>query len=276
MNTSKIEWTDKTWNPVTGCTKVSQGCKFCYAETFYERFHGKGSFKNITCHDDRLTVPLNWKKPSMIFVNSMSDLFHEKVPFDFIYKIFEMMHLAHWHTFQVLTKRAERLHELNDVWLHLKRNYPGAEFPSKNVWIGVSVEDQKAADERIPLLVNSPAAIRFLSCEPLLGPVNLNLDELFYLRAEKIHWVICGGESGNKARPMHPEWAKSLRNQCEEANVSFFFKQWGSFGPTPGIMHHKRPFLFEDGTKVYKNSKARNGRMLDDCFYDQYPQINHH
>lgn len=258
MQDSKIEWTDRTWNPVTGCTKVSQGCKHCYAERIYERFHGKGSFKNVISHDERLQQPLKWKKPSMIFVNSMSDLFHEDVPWNFIYKVFEIMHLARWHTFQVLTKRSERLHELNDIYFHLKRNYPDATFPSKNVWIGVSVEDQKAADERIKHLISCQAAVIFLSCEPLLGPLDLTdigldgcgcnvlsgIADPIPIPFNKIDWVILGGESGPGARPMHPDWAKSVRNQCETYGVPFFFKQWGEYYTHSFLLNESRDPVF--------------------------------
>jgi protein gp37 len=221
---SKIEWTDKTWNPVTGCTKISQGCKHCYAERLYERFHGKGSFRNITCHPDRLEHPLRWKKASMVFVNSMSDLFHEEVPFSFIYDVFIIMQKAHWHTFQVLTKRAQRMLEFF-VYAQFKEPIP-------NVWVGVSVEDQKAADERIPVLLKIPAAKRFLSCEPLIGEVDLYRFIPPVQQPERlIDWVIVGGESGPGARPMHPDWARKLRDQCTSAIIYFFFKQWGEWLP---------------------------------------------
>lgn len=274
MGDTSIEWTDKTWNPVTGCTKVSQGCKNCYAEKIYERFNGKGSFKNVICHEDRLMQPLRWKHPAKVFVNSMSDLFHENVPFEFIDKVFAVMAMCQKHTFQVLTKRADRMLEYFKMideekdmqrWINasIEIDTPPFAFiplvehvpyPLPNVWIGVSVEDQKAADERIPLLLQIPATVRFLSCEPLLGAVDLTKllmiksdNELKpdvtinslkgwhggYNRPErtKIDWVICGGESGNKARPMHPDWARSLRDQCNAADVAFFFKQWGEWQP---------------------------------------------
>ena len=293
-NTSKIEWTDATWNPVTGCTKVSQGCKNCYAERMYERFNGKGSFKTITCHDDRLEIPLHWKKPRMVFVNSMSDLFHKEVGFNFIYKVFEMMHLAKQHTFQVLTKRADRLEILNDVYFHLQRNYPGAHFPLSNVWIGISCEDQATADERIPFLLNTPAAVRFLSCEPLLGPIDLYnqvtittasgvVIEEVYL--ESIDWVITGGESGPGARPMHPDWVRSIRDQCKAAGVAFFFKQWGEWcEPFLPDEFERAKFICNDGTilnpdqddcsnckLMVKVGKKSAGNILDASEHLEFP-----
>lgn len=233
MQKSKIEWTDRTWNPVTGCTKVSQGCKNCYAERLYERFNGHGSFKNVICHPERLQQPMKWKKPCKIFVNSMSDLFHEDVPHNFIANVFSIMKRCPWHTFQILTKRPERMLEILTEWSKQE------DLPTlPNVWLGVSVEDQKTADERIPLLLQVPAAVRFLSCEPLLGEINLNgyLPDTYndgtsvhQFYPNKIHWVIVGGESGPGARPMHPDWARSLRDQCKAASVPLFFKQWGEY-----------------------------------------------
>lgn len=270
-NNSKIEWTDKTWNPVTGCTKVSQGCKHCYAERIYERFNGKGSFKNVICHDDRLSQPFKWKKPAMVFVNSMSDLFHEDVPFEFIRKVMGVIHDKQIHTFQILTKRAERMYEFFK-WLNnsnLAVNFP-------NMWLGVSVEDQKSANERIPFLLQVPSAVRFLSCEPLLGPVNLaeirpeeSLHYFNCLSAPILHkgympdaqglvnWVIVGGESGPGARAMHPEWASTIRDQCKKANVPFFFKQWGEYtdGAKGNIPVSKWNMVGNDGS-IYKDNQV--------------------
>lgn len=210
---SKIEWTDATWNPVTGCDKISPGCKHCYAETMAARLKAMGQANyakgfELTLQPHMLDQPLRWKRPRTIFVNSMSDLFHEDVPDDYIRRVFEIMQKAHWHRFQVLTKRAGRLRELS----------PELPWP-ENVWAGVSVESQGYA-YRINCLRQVPAAVRFLSLEPLLGPLP-NLD----LRG--IHWVIVGGESGPRARPMAEEWAIDLRDQCLQAGVPFFFKQWG-------------------------------------------------
>ena len=210
---SKIEWTQMTWNPVTGCTKISAGCKHCYAERMAKRLQAMGveryrnAFK-VALHEDLVDLPLHWKQPRLVFVNSMSDLFHEKVPADFIRRVFATMEHCPQHNFQILTKRSGRLREL-------AHNLP---WPA-NVWMGVSVEDGRVTG-RMGDLRQVPAAIRFLSCEPLIGPLeNLDLDG--------IHWVIVGGESGPKARPMNPAWVESIYAQCREAGVPFFFKQWG-------------------------------------------------
>ena len=211
---SGIEWTDATWNPVTGCTKVSPGCAHCYAEAITLRFRRGGPFlpgkTTIKLHPDRLNLPLSWKCPRRIFVNSMSDLFHEEVPLEFIRQVFEVMSRASRHTFQILTKRHERLQEVAN-----KLDW------APNVWIGVSVENQYWADRRIPPLLTIPAAVRFLSVEPLLKPVNLGA----YL--DGIHWVVVGGESGPRARPVQQEWVQAIRDECLAASVPFFFKQWG-------------------------------------------------
>ena len=211
--TSPIEWTESTWNPITGCSKISIGCKNCYAERMALRLRamGQSNYKNgfdLTLHESVIPLPLQWKKPHVIFVNSMSDLFHEDIPFSFIEKIFRTMHKAHWHTFQILTKRSTRLLELAHKLL----------WP-KNVWMGVTVE---SADYRyrIDNLRNIPAKIRFLSMEPLLGPID-------YLNLDCIGWVIVGGESGPKARPMKQEWVENVQQHCKQNNVPFFFKQWG-------------------------------------------------
>jgi protein gp37 len=202
-----------TWNPVTGCTKVSQGCKHCYAERMAKRLHAMGSARyargfELTVHEDLADLPRRWREPRMIFVNSMSDLFHDEVPLAFIQRVFRTMEACPQHTFQVLTKRGNRLREVaaDLVW-------------PANVWMGVSVEDDRVLS-RTDDLRAVPAATRFLSCEPLIGPLS-NLD----LRG--IHWVIAGGESGPGARPMRPEWVRALRDRCAEAGVAFFFKQWG-------------------------------------------------
>lgn len=233
--TSTIEWTEATWNPVTGCTKISAGCKNCYAERMAGRLKLMGSKRyqngfDLTLHEDALTLPLKWKKPQKIFVNSMSDLFHQDVPLEFIQKVFHVMSEAHWHQFQILTKRADRLAELSSQlqW-------------ASNIWMGVSVEDQ-ATSFRIEYLKQTGAAIKFLSVEPLIGPVpNMNLTE--------IDWVIVGGESGPGARPMLKDWVLDIKNQCEASDTAFFFKQWGG-----------------------KNKKAA-GRELDGRTYDALPRI---
>ncbi len=232
MNTTTIEWTDRTWNPVTGCTKVSQGCKNCYAERIYERFNGKGNFKLVHLHPERLNAPAGWEKPSMVFVNSMSDLFHEAVPFYFINQVFLKMLYTRRHTYQVLTKRPERaLKFLN--WLKESDDVMYKDIiTNKGIWIGVSIEDQKTADERIPLLLQIPAAVRFLSCEPMLAPIKLShLIGRTTFAKNDIQWIICGGESGPQARPMHPDWARGIRDYCNRASIPFFFKQWGQWIP---------------------------------------------
>lgn len=257
---SKIEWTDSTWNPVTGCTKVSAGCDHCYAETITERFHGKGSFEQVQLHPDRLAVPLRWRKPRRVFVNSMSDLFHDAVPTEYIARAFAVMSGGH-HRYQILTKRHGRMRALlrsaaftemvYDArncadWSMPSGTWPG--WPLPNVWLGVSVEDQRWADVRIPALLGTPAAVRFLSCEPLLGPVDLWrwIGPEFIL--SPLHWVIVGGESGRGARPMHPDWARSLRDQCVRAGVPFLFKQWGEWGPAPWSVRVCDPKVGWQGT----------------------------
>jgi protein gp37 len=228
---SAIEWTDATWNPVTGCTKVSPGCAHCYAETFAERFRGVAGHPfeqgfDLALRPERLELPLAWKRPRLIFVNSMSDLFHEDVPTDYVARVFDTMRMASQHRFQLLTKRPQRAAELAPV-------LPWPE----NVWMGVSVENQRWTC-RVDQLREIPAAVRFLSCEPLLGPLELDL--------KGIHWVIAGGESGPRARPMKPDWVRGIRNQCAAAGVPFFFKQWGAHN--------------EHGRRV---GKSRAGRLLD-------------
>ncbi len=235
---SGIEWTESTWNPLTGCTKVSPGCKFCYAKRLAERLKvmGQSNYVNgfkLTLQPHMLKIPLNWKKPQFIFVNSMSDLFHEEVPISYIQEVFGVMRRAHWHYFQVLTKRASRLAQLSD-----QISWPA------NVWMGVSVENRRYCS-RIDDLRSTNAKLRFLSLEPLLGPLpDLDL--------KGIDWVIVGGESGPKSRPMHPSWAVDLRDQCSRAKVPFFFKQWG-------------------GT-----NKKKSGRILEGRTWDEMPVIFPH
>lgn len=234
MATSKIEWTESTWNPLTGCTKISPGCKHCYAERMARRLQGMGleKYRNgfrLSLHPDVLEDPLRWEKPQLIFVNSMSDLFHKDVPMAFIQQIFDVMRRADWHVFQVLTKRAERLLELD----------PLIDWPP-NVWMGVSVENSDYI-YRVHLLRQTHAAVKFLSCEPLLGP-------LPDLPLERIDWVIVGGESGPQARLMSPDWVRQIRDQCQAAGVPFFFKQWG-------------------GTR-----KKKTGRLLDGRTWDEVPK----
>jgi protein gp37 len=210
-----IEWTDKTWNPTTGCHKISPGCLHCYAEALTQRFpkNFPNGF-NLTLHPERLKEPSRWRTPSRIFVNSMSDLFHEDVPLDFIQQVFATIRATPWHIYQILTKRHERLSDLASQ----------LDFPS-NVWLGVSIENQDYA-HRLESLRSIPVSVRFISCEPLLGPLKLNLTN--------INWVIVGGESGQKYRSMKIEWAADIRDQCQESGVAFFFKQVGGRTPKAG------------------------------------------
>ena len=236
---SAIEWTEATWNPMTGCTKVSPGCAHCYAETFAERFRGVPGHPyeqgfDLQLRPERLEQPLKWKQPRMIFVNSMSDLFHEKIQLSYIREVFSVMQKAHWHTFQILTKRSARMAEIAP-----RLHWPG------NVWMGVSVENQRWTC-RVDDLRKVPAKIRFLSCEPLLGSISLDL--------QGIDWVIVGGESGPKARPMKSEWARAIREQCQLAGVAFFFKQWGAHN--------------EAGERV---GKGNAGRHLDGRSWNAMP-----
>lgn len=238
---SKIEWTEQTWNPATGCTKISPGCKHCYAETMANRLQAMSTpgydngFK-LSLMPSRLSQPLNRKKPTMYFVNSMSDLFHEDIPDDYLDQIFKVIRQTPRHTYQILTKRAVRMREY-----FIDRKVPD------NVWLGVTVEDREYGIPRIDELRHIPAKIRFLSVEPLL-------EHLGSFDLSNIHWVIVGGESGAKARPMKPEWVSSIRRQCEEAGSTFFFKQWGTWGA--------------DGIK---RNKHLNGRVLDGTVWDNYP-----
>lgn len=219
-----IEWTDATWNPVTGCTKLSAGCDNCYAERFAERFRGVEGHPfeqgfDLTLKPERLQHPLGWRKPRMIFVNSMSDLFHKKVPFDFVDRVFETMEACDWHIFQVLTKRSSRMRD------YVKARYSSSSVPP-HIWLGVSVEDGGKLS-RIRHLIEAPIPVRFLSVEPLLGPIPR-------LPLNSIAWVIVGGESGPRARPVDPSWVRSIRDQCIAADVPFFFKQWGGIRPKSG------------------------------------------
>lgn len=219
-----IEWTDATWNPVTGCTKISAGCDNCYAERFAERFRGvKGHpFENgfdLTLRPKRLEQPLRWRRSRMIFVNSMSDLFHKEVPFAFVERVFEIMEQADWHVFQILTKRSSRMRDFVNV------RYANDRAPA-HIWLGTSVEDGGKLS-RVRHVRDTAACVRFLSVEPLIGPIDqLDLDG--------IHWVIVGGESGPRARPMHPDWVRHIRDQCVACRVPFFFKQWGGVRPKSG------------------------------------------
>jgi len=233
MASSSIEWTEMTWNPVTGCTKISAGCKYCYAEVMAKRLQAMGveKYKDafaVRTHDDALKIPYTWKSPKVVFVNSMSDLFHPKVSLSFIKKVFKVMNENPQHVFQVLTKRADRLFQVHEElrWTH-------------NIWMGVSVEDERVT-HRIDFLRETNARVKFLSCEPLIGP-------LPSMDLSNIDWVIVGGESGRKPRPMSPDWVLDIQEQCEKNEIAFFFKQWG-------------------GT-----NKKKAGRLLNGRTYDQMP-----
>ncbi|HUR39195.1 MAG TPA: phage Gp37/Gp68 family protein [Planctomycetota bacterium] len=248
---TSIEWADATWNPVTGCTKISRGCDHCYAERFSERFRGvKGHpFEqgfDLRLRPERLSHPLTWKRPRRIFVNSMSDLFHKELPAGFIHQVFDVMEQADWHVFKVLTKRSSLLRDFaND-------RYRQRPVPA-HVWMGVSVEDRPALS-RVEHLRQANASVRFLSVEPLLGPVGK-------MTLDGIHWVILGGESGPGFRPMHPDWAREVRDQCVEAGVPLFFKQWG--GRTPkagGNVLDGRVWTQEPSTRLTSSPPASPGR----------------
>lgn len=332
MSKTKIEWTEKSWNPVTGCSKVSVGCKNCYAEGIAKRFWKDRKFTDVKCHEDRLEQPLHWRKPSMVFVNSMSDLFHEKVPFEFIIKVFRIMselQTNEGHIFQILTKRPDRAKKFYDWVVPKFTNGPtdnvsnrmfARHWPLKNVWLGVSVENQETADVRIPILLQIPAAIRWVSIEPMLGSVDLtkidykfnggmnvltgfphkreyfnkfNIPEI--KNAANIDWVVLGGESGHKARPMHPEWVRKVRDDCKAAGVPFFFKQWGewiAFSQSNTMFSERRKLkhiaINNEGktTKITNNNfmeldfsykvcfrqgKKYTGRLLDGREYSEYP-----
>ncbi len=329
---SKIEWTEKVWNPVTGCTRASAGCDNCYAVAMTRRLAGMGQKKYaglvnpgkkhfngvVKCHEDALSIPLRTKKPTRFFVNSMSDLFHEAVPGEFIEQVFDvMLHRAPQHTYQVLTKRTDRM----ELWVRARMGYgvfKGLTEVPAHIWMGTSVEDQPAADWRIPHLLRTPAAVRWLSMEPLIGAVDLH--EHFnpqthyggefggeWAYEAEIHWVVVGGESGPKARPMHPDWLRGIRELCEAAGVPFFFKQWGTYAPvdadpiacephTNGVDHLR---LWRDeagkvfrlvepdgdflvaGDAEYRGlcipmqcvGKKAAGRLLDGIEHNDYPQI---
>lgn len=339
-----IEWTDVTWNPTTGCDRVSPGCDHCYALTMAKRLKAMGSAKyqrdgdpktsgpgfGVSVHEDALYLPMTWRKPKRVFVNSMSDLFHAEVPADFIARVFATMSMTRQHTYQILTKRHARMRSLlnSDAFADQVREalmdlaaYCGRKepiLPLPNVWLGVSVENQQWADIRIPVLLETPAAVRFLSCEPLLGPVDLQgpavdghrpkltywlsgrpgwADDDTLAVGPRIDWVIAGGESGTNARPMHPDWVRTLRDQCVAAGVPFHFKQWGAWAPwapedwsedaggancvmldgSTGWVAGNEDYLTNwsriDGTQhiVSRVGKKAAGRELDGRTWDEYP-----
>ena len=317
---TKIEWCDEVWNPVTGCTPISEGCKKCYALRMAKRLAGRCGYPaddpfRVTLHPDRLNEPLKWKKPRRVFVCSMGDLFHENIhPYD-IMQIFNVMAKAKHHTFLVLTKRPERMLEF------YKRLRPGTTIPGpyfsitgkgegwaglppslpNNIWIGVTAENQARADERIPILLQIPAAVRFVSVEPMLGPVDLvrSIDVAIEINGEIevpavggigqwLDWVICGGQTGPGARPMHPDWVRSLRDQCKAAGTALFFKQWGEFAPSPDpellgaeywVTYDGNFGKWEDGDPslpvaacMDRVGKKAAGHLLDGQEWRQFPE----
>lgn len=340
---TNIEWTDATWNPIRGCSRVSEGCRNCYAETVANRFNGPGlPYEGLIASGgqwngqiklvpEQLEQPLRWTRPRKIFVNSMSDLFHENVPFEYIAAVFAVMSVTTRHTYQVLTKRPQRMVEFfqwalqqqddDGAWQPLRPDvfpsdaffagdrifdhFPawinwqtcgydncGPAWPYKNVWLGVSVEDQATADERIPLLLQTPAAVRWISAEPLLGAIDLwwaltrfwpEMVGGFLQRGHfspgaetllPIDWVVVGGESGTGARAMHPDWARSLRDQCAAAGVPFLFKQWGEWGfepyPNRGMIPYEGVSAGSD--VLFRCGKKKAGRLLDGVLHDGYPE----
>lgn len=306
---SKIEWTDATWSPVTGCTPISAGCQNCYAARMAKRLAGRCGYPadepfRVTFHPERLDEPLHWRKPRRVFVVSMGDLFHKDVPFGWTTHVFDAIRDCQKHTFQILTKRPERMEEFfngRGGW----RYGP----PPYNVWLGVTVENQDTADERIPLLLRCPAKVRFLSCEPLLGPVAIRVtrhhdhpsgDPTLWWETydyplsgfcstkqggwtdpnyPRIHWVIAGGESGPNARPSHPDWFRSLRDQCAAAGVPYFFKQWGAWLPEQAIGSDEEfrritkscPSMYEGKQRWYRTGKTAAGCLLAGREHKEFP-----
>lgn len=329
MGKTKIEWADASWSPIVGCTRKSEGCRFCYSERFMARFSKiKGhKFEGISeftpqgprwtgvvrLHEKDLDLPLRWKKPLRIFVNSISDTFHERVKDEWIDRIFAVMALAPRHTFQILTKRSERMSDylnnadrkasvLGRAWGILSsfpkykhENIMAREWPLPNVWLGVSVEDQERADERIPHLLRCPAAVRWISAEPLLGPVDISeklLGEYGCGSGPNLSWIVAGGESGPGARPMHPEWPRRLRDQCQDAGAAFFFKQWGAWCTAKRWREvceeqHHQSYDWTEGQRtsvqplpstapglyevMFRVGKKAAGRLLDGREWNEYP-----
>lgn len=335
MGKTRIEWTQATWNPVTGCSRVSPGCVHCYAARMAKRLAGRFGYPeaphefDVTLHQDRLSEPLKWRSPQRVFVVSMGDLFHEDVPEEYIDAVFAVMAVAKQHTFQVLTKRPERMYDWYRTLYTRSLRYPalgkrsvpytygqigemlrahaleyGVQvgainrfFPLANVWLGVTAENQMQADKRIPVLLQTPAVVRFVSVEPILRRVDLTD---FLQGGARLHWVICGGETGPGARPMHPDWARTLRDQCQAAQVPFFFKQWGEWvaldqspdcatlrenGINPGFhvfdceiyeQQRNAGVVFIDRNRctcktVYKFGKHAAGRLLDGRIWEEVP-----
>ena len=305
MSKTRIEWADSTWNPVQDkikgkigrgyhCTKCSPGCDNCYAEAM-NILRGNGlPFDNRATNFELVTkaleAPIHWKKPRRVFVQSMGDLFHEMVPFTLIDEVFKIMARCHQHTFMLLTKRPDMMLSYLK-WLCGKIGPDISELVTpENVWWGVTAENQEMADKRIPVLLKIPAKIRFVSVEPMLGPVDLKFSEYDHVQCvgsvgkcimqNKLDWVICGGESGPNARPMHPDWTRSLRDQCQAAGVSFFFKQWGEWAPVPGtetvVIKRDKDISFlkfwPDANVSRKIGKKKAGRLLDERQWNEYPE----
>lgn len=333
MAETKIEWATHTWNPISGCSKVSEGCRYCYAERMSKRLAGRCGYPaddpfRVTLHPEKLGEPLKWKKPRKIFVNSMSDLFHEDVPDELIARVWWVMgqcagylHPSRFrgHTFMILTKRPKRMKDWLDGWRDQETRKRWIEsfgevfdwmsgpryWPDvlDNVWLGVSVENQAVADERIPLLLQTPAAVRFISAEPLLGPVDLmsvKFDKHTTMNtlegcgistrsvcptipnvySNKLDWVIAGGESGPGARPTHPDWVRSLRDQCQVAGTKFFFKSRGEWLPNaqeyncnPGGNDFEQRHELVGNVAMCRTGKKKAGRLLDGRTWDEIPEV---
>lgn len=331
MAKSRIEWTEEVWNPIRGCSRVSEGCRNCYAERIAARFNkpgglavGGGQYPAQAFHglatmtpqgprwtgkirfaSELIDAPLGWERPRRVFVNSMSDLFHDDVKIAWLDQIFAVMVLAREHTFQILTKRPRRMRDYLsspatperirlalEGFLQKGDSAYELRWPIENIWVGASVEDQSAADERIPFLLDAPAAVRWISAEPLLGPLDLER-YLLALRHEGrhacrgVHWVVAGGESGPAARPMHPDWARALRGQCKVAGVPFFFKQWGAWAPMVFGQPENRRYGEFHGDRFFESclcsaglseamkmlGKRAAGRKLDGREWDEYPNL---
>ena len=294
---TKIEWAEETWNPIIGCSKVSLGCDNCYAEKMATRLaaiaikHVRPGLEypkvifgrkwNGQTHlvESALEKPFKWKKPRTIFVCSMGDLFHESVPFEWIDKVIDVITECPQHTFLLLTKRPEVLKQYSEY--NMDEAIP-------NIWLGVTAENQEQADKRIPILLNIPAAKRFVSIEPMLGPIDLQKRIIVtgagmkiynsFSWIEKLDWIICGGESGSGARPIHPAWVRSLQGQCKEADIPFMFKQWGEWHPNhhsisrPDLNYEQKDLLFKDGMAMCRVGKKKAGRELDGKIWNQKPE----
>ena len=284
---TKIEWCEESWNPITGCTPISEGCVHCYARRMAQRLKGRYGYPEddpfrVTFHPDKLDEPLKWKKPRMIFVCSMGDLFHEDVPYHWITNILNIAHICYRHTFLILTKRPQNAVEYFKKRLSM--------WPFRNVWLGVTAENQQRADERVPILLQIPAAKRFVSIEPMLGPVDVSYPlnggpeqngyGEWYQTFPPLDWVILGGETGPGARPMHPDWARSVRDQCQAADVPFFFKHWGEYCAMLQMPEETyRIWDTSHGTEIWdpeepawKVGKKAAGRLLDGREWNERPE----